>query len=472
MGDLEAKNLMQKDLIASALANDPRIAQAKQLLIEAARDHRQKIKGIQPPKVHLTQTYKEALAQFSQYRGAKLYFPYLGSGMGNGALVELLDGSVKYDFICGIGPHYWGHSHEDLLTSSVDAALSDIVMQGNLQQNVDSYELTELLIQASKMDHCFLSSSGVMANENALKIAFQKKFPASRILAFEHCFLGRTLAASQVTDKPSFREGLPLNYHIDYVPYYNPAKPEESTEEALKILKNHIARYPKQHAVMCFELVQGEGGFYAGTKEFFKVLMQVLKDHDIAILDDEIQTFGRTSELFAYQHFELEEYVDLVSIGKLSQVCATLYKKEFTPRAGLLSQTFIGSTAAIKAGITIINHLIKGNYFGHAGKIMQMHEYIVKKLKEVHERNPGLLQGPFGLGSMIAFTPYDGDAKHAAEFIQNLFEAGVIGFIAGSNPTRVRFLIPMGAITTQDIDQAIKICEDTLIKTRVPVINI
>ena len=56
----------------------------------------------------------------------------------------------------------------------------------------------------AKLAHGFLTSSGAMANENALKAIFQKQHPAHRLLAFEHCFAGRTLALSQVTDKAAF----------------------------------------------------------------------------------------------------------------------------------------------------------------------------------------------------------------------------------------------------------------------------
>ena len=77
---------------------------------------------------------------------------------------------------------------------------------------------------------------------------------------------------------------------------------------------------------MVVELVQGEGGYYAGDREFF------LRDPDascdaagVAIFFDEVQTFGRTTRPFAFQHFGLDEFAEIVSIGKLSQVCATLF---------------------------------------------------------------------------------------------------------------------------------------------------
>ena len=69
-------------------------------------------------------------------------------------------------------------------------------MQGNLQQNVETESLVRTLLDAANrkgafFKHCFLTTSGAMANENALKLIFQKKSPASRILAFEGCFAGR-----------------------------------------------------------------------------------------------------------------------------------------------------------------------------------------------------------------------------------------------------------------------------------------
>src|SRR5262249_23664260 len=158
--------------------------QAKQLLKEAVRDHQAALTGVRPPLPELKLSYDQLVASFAEWRGVPLWFPFLGSGIGKGALVELLDGRVKYDFISGLGPHYFGHSHPHLLDSNLDAALSDVVMQGNLEQNGDTVALTELLINASGFDHLFLSSSGAMANENALKIAFQSRAPASRVLAF------------------------------------------------------------------------------------------------------------------------------------------------------------------------------------------------------------------------------------------------------------------------------------------------
>lgn len=449
-------------LHAERLKKDPRVAQAETLLLAAVQEHSSNIQTIKPPELQRKIAYEELLHAVSKERGAQLYFPFIGSGLGNGSLVELLDGSVKFDMITGIGVHFFGHSHPAIIKSTIQAAISDTVMQGNLQQNLEGHELAALLTDLSGLPHCFISTSGVMANENALKIAFQKNAPAQRILAFDHCFAGRTLTFSQITDKPSFREGLPTTIPVDYIPFFDPSRPQESIEEAKQQLLLFIHRYPKAHALMIFELIQGEGGFYVGAKEFFEPLMKICKEHHIAVFADEIQTFARTSKLFAYQHFELSQYIDISAVGKLAQVAATLFSKEYCPKPGLLSQTFIGSTSALKAGTTLIQHLVGGNYFGVNGRNLAIHARFLSHFERIEKKHPGLIQGPYGIGCMIAFTPFEGAFEKTTRLIHELYDKGVITFIAGSHTFRVRMLIPGAVITDEEIDAVMEIIESTL----------
>lgn len=444
-------------LKAKHFLNDPRIEQAKTLVLEALKDHQQEMTGPHPKDEALEKEYNALLASFAALRGNTLWYPYLGSGFGKGALVELLDGSVKYDFISGIGVHYFGHSHPEIIETSFLGALSDTVMEGHLQQNKDAADLSKLLIEKSGLAHCFLSSSGAMANENALKIAFHKRAPAHRVLAFEGAFTGRTLALAQITDKAAYREGLPENLMVDHIPFYDSKDPIKSRERTLKALEKVLKRHPGLYAVMIIELIQGEGGFYTGDKAFFHQVIDLLKEHKVAVFIDEVQSFGRTPSLFAFQHFELEGKVDIVTIGKLSQICATLFTQEFCPKPGLLSQTFTASVTAIRAALYIIKTLSEKNFYGPSGRIEKIHHRFKTALENLQKKYPEKINGPWGLGAMIAFTYKTGDYKETIDFAKKLFDEGLIVFINGTNPTRIRMLPPALVITDDEIDSAFRI---------------
>lgn len=453
-------------LIAEQFKQDSKVLEARQQILTALQSYQRQLSH-RPAAPSLQKKYKSDLLACEESRGGKLYYPYLGSGAGVGPLVELEDGSVKYDFITGIGVHFWGHQNPMFVEAGLNAAFENTVMQGNLQQNHVSSDCMEKLLSlannsGAKMAHCVLSSSGAMANENALKLIFQKRFPAQRVLCFEHCFSGRTIAMAQLTDKALYRDGLPRALQVDYIPFWNEKKGEDSIRESLNVLEQHLKRYPRQHAAMCFELIQGEGGYYPGNETFFKAIIQKLKEQGIAVWIDEIQTFGRTSRVFAFQHFHLDEEVDVITVGKMLQTCATLYQKEYKPRPGLISQTYTSSSSALHATSLLLDDLKNSDYFGENGRIFQIHQKFVDFFQDLEKKYPKSIKGPYGYGAMIAVQIGGGTMEESKEFVQTLFKNGLIAFIAGSDPVRVRFLPPIPVLNDEHLKGAFKIFEETI----------
>lgn len=440
------------------LLNDDRIIQAKKLINETIIEYQNKyIEKLQSSK----KDNQTSLNQAQNLRGNRLAFPYISSSLGHGSKVLLTDGSIKLDFINGIGAHM-GHGLEFLRNASIDASIEDTIMQGNLQQNERSFEVMKLLLQQSRMDHCILTSSGAMANENALKLLFHHQPNKRRIMAFEHCFMGRSMVLAQITDKSNYRKGLPANIPVDYVPFYNSSSPKKSIQNTRDAIHKIIKRYPNDHAGFCMELIQGEGGYNIGDERFFNAIIQLLKNEGIPVFVDEVQTFGRTSELFCSAHFNILKDVDVISIGKLSQVCATIYRKALTPQPGIISQTYTSSTTAIECGYQIIQYLIKENHFGKHGKNMSLGNYFNTLLKKISKKKPTLVSGPYGIGGMLAFTPYGGHPDQVKALLMALFHNGLMGFTTGSMPQRIRFLLPLGSVTKKDIEEAIQIIDMTI----------
>lgn len=454
------------ELVADALKNDPRIAEAKRLVGEAISEHAAKL-SVRPSVESLRESFADLIDRLSAVRGGAPIWPYLSSGLGRGPYIELSDGSVKLDFICGIGVHGAGHSDPGIINASIDAAIEDTVMQGNLQQNPASVEMMEKLIalaQASgaSLPHCLLSTSGAMANENALKIALHHNTPADRVIAFDNAFAGRSLAMAALTDRPSYRMGLPLTVPVDYLPFRDPENPRQSQRMAVHQLRRLLERHPGRYAAFWVEPIAGEGGYYPGSSEFFRALFQPIREAGIPIIFDEIQTFSRTSQPFAFQHYGLDEFADIVTVGKITQVCATLYRSEMKPTGPILSQTFTGSTASIATGIEMLNQLERNQCFGPSGQNVQRASYFQDSLKKLSEKYPDLISGPFGEGLMIAFTPGDGSFEFANKLMMHLFDVGLMGFVCGGDPTRIRFLPPPATTTNEHIDHAIELLEKGL----------
>ena len=301
-----------------------------------------------------------------------------------------------------------------------------------------------------------------MANENALKIAFHNRAPADRVLALDNCFAGRSIAMAQLTDRPQYRTGIPTALAVDYLPPEDVEHSPESQARSIEALDKLLRRHPGKYAALWLELVAGEGGYYPGSKEYFTKLIARARQDNVLVIFDEVQTFGRLSQPFAFQHFELDEFADIVTIGKITQLCATLYRDELTPQGPLLSQTFTAASSSIEAALVVLDVLQATNCFGANGGNMQRHAYFAERLQALAGKYPGKLSGPHGCGMMMALTPGDGSSKAANDLVHALFEAGLMSFVAGSNPSRVRFLPPPAVTTNEHIDQAIEIMDRVL----------
>lgn len=427
------------------------------------------IDGVKPPTKE-GEVQQQVLAErIDTARGRPLFFNYVGSGKGRGPYVELTDGSVKMDLINGIGIHVLGHSHPAIVEKSLEAALSDVVVQGNLQPNHEYLDMMEKLIEVaarkSKLKHAWLCQSGSMANENGLKICRQKANGARMVLSFSNSFAGRTTMMAEITDNDNYRVGLPRYDEVLRIPFYDEKNPN-STNETLEALKNQIAKHKGNIGCFMFEPMQGEGGYRAAPRDFFVPLLDLCKAEGIPIFMDEVQTFCRTSEFFAFQTLDLGEYADVVSVAKSLQNGATLYTEEFNPQPGLISGTFSGSTVALKAGTHVLNILDNEGYMGQNGKVMKIHHQFIGMLNDLSQTTcKGLLSEAGGLGLMVAFTPFDGSKEKMLKLVKRLFENGLMCFGCGSNPYRVRFLLP-AILEEKHIKEAKNIIESTLLELK------
>jgi 4-aminobutyrate aminotransferase-like enzyme len=396
--------------------------------------------------------YARALRALGRQRGRPLALPILLGAPAGGAYVSLADGRRVLDWIGGIGVYAFGHGDADLLETAALTAAAAPVFQGHLLPGLEQLALGRLLLRhaSPRLRHVWLSLSGAMANENALKLIWQKHSPADRIVSFAHGFAGRTTTLAEITDKPALREGLPLRGIALHVPFFDP-EARDPVAQSLSALDAHLARQPGQVAAMLFELVQGEGGIRTAPREFFVALMERCRRAGIAVWVDEVQTYARTGELFAHKTLGLERYVDVVTAGKALQGSAVLFRRAYNPKPGLISGTYAGASAGMAVGARIIERLEAGGYFGAQGHVARLGRRVKQRLARLARALPGAVSDLSGIGAMWAFTAFDGSAAAVDAVIRSALDEGLLLFSAGAHPVRVRLLLP---VDTSDAELA------------------
>lgn len=249
--------------------------------------------------------------------------------------------------------------------------------------------LTELTPLKGKREVVF-ANSGAEGIEAAIKLCYNARAKSPNqvsrrrkdFIACYGAFHGRTLGALSLTcSKPVQRENYPTNAfpnsHIFFPakhPYfvydddgdiqYIDFSPNEYVEEVKRACRKGKIDIDSVNAVV-LELIQGEGGINVVSKEALQDLIKFFKDNDVFVVVDEIQTgLGRTGRLFAFEHFNIEPDVVVLSksLAYGYPFSAVVYRDEmgWTER-GQQSSTFAGSHLGSTMATEVLRQIINGN---------------------------------------------------------------------------------------------------------------
>ncbi|TDJ05095.1 MAG: aminotransferase class III-fold pyridoxal phosphate-dependent enzyme [Deltaproteobacteria bacterium] len=446
-------------------ANSKEIRDRVNELFSAILIEQQKFMQVKAPSPEKHDLLQNAVADLQKYRGQEAIYPYISSGRGHGPFTELIDGSIKYDLIGAMGVNLLGHSHPLYIKSHLEAATTDTMMLGNLLPYKSQLNLNRILLDSVKgtnLKHFWFSGSGSMAGDTAIKILWQKTAPKYKIISFTGAFAGRSLGMLNITQEPSYSEGVPKTFEVLTVPHFDYHDPQNSLANTLRELNKIWDKEQDNLSSLVIELVQGEAGFVFGTREFYRGIFEWAKEKGIYIFVDEVQTFARTPELYAFQHFGLESYVDIVTIGKALQTCGTFYSNELNPRPGLLGGTFAGANSSLVAGEKTVRYLLEGNFYGENGRIHRLEKTFTSKLQNLMENElTGKISDVRGIGLMVSFRVGDGSKDLTFRVLNTFFKNGLICYKGGKNPARIRFLIPL-SITEDHIEEIFKIIQDSI----------
>jgi 4-aminobutyrate aminotransferase len=401
---------------------------------------------------------------------------------GEGSWLVTTDGERYLDYSSGIGVTNTGHAHPRVVAAVQAQAAKLLHGQQNIvfhEPGLRLYDRLRTLLPGGPWQ-AFLSNSGAEAVEASVKLA---RIATGRpvIIPFRYGFHGRTaqtmaLTAAKDVYRAAF-EPLPGSvYHAAYPYCYRaPGGPHEPAAcscdwEAQLDLLFHQLIYPQRVAAIIVEPVIGEGGYIVPPPAFLPRLREITRQHGILLIADEVQSgFGRTGELFAVRHWDVEPDIVVMAKGIASGLpLSGIIARDDVMAAwqpGTHGGTYGGnvvSCAAANATLDVIddeglvdNARERGTQFLAGLRALQT------KYRAIGDAR--------GLGLMVAIElvkPDEGDGRVpdpdlTRRVLAEALERRLIVLSAGSYANVVRIIPPL-VTTAAEVDLALSVLDESL----------
>ncbi len=294
---------------------------------------------------------------------------------GQGAYLWDANGRRYLDFVSGYSSTLFGHCHPRLVhvaREQLELLTQVVGLQHPWRQALES-RLAELA-PMTRPAKVWLASTGARGMEVAWKLAFAHR-PGS-IVGFDMAYHGRSIATSLLSDT----KRLPVLNGDVSTPLPFPRcdvcalglQPSSCHAECFDDASSWIESNAKKISAIVVEPAIGARGYYYAPPVFFRRLREVTRQHDILLIDDEIQMgLGRLGGLFACQKLEWEP--DLVVLGKslgggIVAISAVLGRSDVMDSLppGYESETFAANPLACRLALESLDILVRDRLLDRA----------------------------------------------------------------------------------------------------------
>ncbi len=285
---------------------------------------------------------------------------------GRGVWLWDTEGKKYLDGLGGIAVNTLGHAHPRLVPA-LQEQIGKLIHSSNYYQVPLQETLAAKLCEVSGLTNVFFCSTGLEANEGALKIArkygHDKGIDKPEIVVYEKAFHGRSIATLSATGNAKVQAGFgPLVEGFVRVPLNDVAAIE-------KVAQNN----PNVVAVF-LEVIQGEGGINPAKVEYLREVRRICDERGWLLMLDEVQCgMGRTGKWFAHQWAGIQPDVMPLAKGLGSGVpvgaivCGP--KAAGVLGAGNHGTTFGGNPLAMRAGVETIRIMEEDNLLDNAANV-------------------------------------------------------------------------------------------------------
>ncbi|MGZ5383759.1 MAG: aspartate aminotransferase family protein [Acidimicrobiia bacterium] len=243
---------------------------------------------------------------------------------GDGRRVRDAEGNEYLDFFGGILTTMTGYNVPEVV-EAVRRQSERILHSSTLYLIEQQIELAEKLAELSGIPDAkvFFTNSGTEANDAAMLLATTYR-RSNEVLAIRNSYHGRSFAAVSLTGNRSWSPSSlsPLNVTYVHGGYryrspYGHLLDQDFIAACVDDLRDMLnVATAGDVACMIAEPIQGVGGFATPPDGFFGAMKEVLDQHGILFVSDEVQTgWGRTGENFwGYQAHGIVP--DLITFAK------------------------------------------------------------------------------------------------------------------------------------------------------------
>jgi 4-aminobutyrate aminotransferase len=228
---------------------------------------------------------------------------------GKGCHVTDASGRTYLDFFAGILTNMLGYDVAEVREAVERQLATGVVHTSTLYLIRSQVELAEKIAKLSGIPNAkvFFTNSGSEANEAALAAALVSR-QANQVLAMRGSYHGRTFGTVAVTGNAGWKASSndPFGTHYlhgadRHLPHYAALSDAEFIDACVADLKDLLAGgvHPQDVGALIAEPIQGVGGFTMAPAGLFRKFKEVLDEHGILFISDEVQTgWGRTGAHF------------------------------------------------------------------------------------------------------------------------------------------------------------------------------
>jgi acetylornithine/N-succinyldiaminopimelate aminotransferase len=360
---------------------------------------------------------------------------------GQGVRVWDVNGKQYLDALGGIAVNTLGHNHPKLVPALQDQ-IAKIIHSSNYYHVPDQERLAAKLVELSGLTNAFFCSTGLEANEAAIKLA--RKYGHDRgierpeIVVYDKAFHGRSIATLSATGNEKVQKGFgPLVEGFIRVPLND----IEALKAATEGNKNVVAVF--------LETIQGEGGVNPMRIEYLQQVRLLCDQREWLLMIDEVQCgMGRTGKWFAHQWADI--LPDVMPLAKGLGSGVPVGAVVAGPKAANIFQpgnhgtTFGGNPLAMRAGVETIRIMEEDGLLDNAARVGA-------HLKGALARELGGLQGVTeirGQGLMLGIEL----AKPCGVLTQRAAENGLLISVTADNVIR---MVPSLILTEADADEIV-----------------